>query len=438
LDWNNPELPKGLSAPACVVFAARNVYCHMSRIAVFICFFLIPAIGLSQQTIKGTVVNAESGVVIPGSSVFISNTSRGTTSNNQGHFELTNIPPGKYELIISSIGYETIVFPFSEKDLPLKLKVEMKVKVKELGNVTVEPFLEEGWDKWGRLFTDHFIGTTDNSARCRIKNTEVIKFRFYRKSNRVVAYADEPLLIENRALGYVIRYQLENFEVNFREHSTIYLGYTLFEDRTKEGKEPPARFRQRRDEAFKGSVTHFMQSLYKDQLLQEGYEVRRMVRTPNHEKTRVRAVYRGVRRVSAGTSSVSIQVKTEATSADSTAYYERILRQDDNIDTYGSALLSADSLIVQVEGKNKFLYFDNYLFITYKKEFEEDKYLTAQNLNRKKSFQRSLVTLNDGNVIVIDESGNYFNPQDFFTSGYWGWSEKIANMLPTDYVPSDD
>jgi hypothetical protein len=408
----------------------------MSRLLLAILLFFIQLFALSQQTIKGTVVNAESGAVIPGSSVFISNTSRGTTSDNQGHFELTNIPSGKYELIISSIGYETIVFPFSEKDLPVKLKVEMKVKVKELGNVIVEPFLEEGWDKWGKLFTEHFIGTVDNAERCKIKNTEAIKFRFYRKSNRVVAYADEPLQIENRSLGYTIQYQLENFEVNFREQSTIYLGYALFTDRTKEGKEPPARFRQRRDEAFKGSVVHFMQSIYKNQLQQEGYEVRRMVRTPNHEKARVRSIYRGVRRLTTGNSNVSVQIKQEGISNDSSAYYERIIRQDDNIDTYGSALLSADSLIVEVEGNYKLIHFDNYLFVTYKKELEEDKYLTSQNVGRKKTFQRSLVILNDGNIIATDEAGNYFNPQDFFTSGYWGWSEKIANMLPSDYTPS--
>ena len=42
--------------------------------------------------------------------------------------------------------------------------------------------------------------------------------------------------------------------------------------------------------------------------------------------------------------------------------------------------------------------------------------------------------LND-EFITVDDQGNYYNPQDFFTSLYWGWSEKISNLLPVDYVP---
>ncbi len=53
---------------------------------------------------------------------------------------------------------------------------------------------------------------------------------------------------------------------------------------------------------------------------------------------------------------------------------------------------------------------------------------------RSATFQRSLVILINGELITLDEAGSYFNPQDFLTSGYWGWSEKMANLLPTDYV----
>lgn len=170
----------------------------------------------SQRSIKGKVVNGITGEVLPGASVFISNTSKGTISNKQGYFELNDIPIGKHDLVISSIGYETNAFSFSAEQLPLQLKVEMEVKVRELPNVTVEPSVEEGWDKWGRLFMDNFIGSTPNAAQCKIKNEKSIRFRFYKKSNRVIAWCDEPLIVENKALGYKISYQLEDFEVNFK------------------------------------------------------------------------------------------------------------------------------------------------------------------------------------------------------------------------------
>ncbi|MBL7710518.1 MAG: carboxypeptidase-like regulatory domain-containing protein [Chitinophagaceae bacterium] len=393
----------------------------------------------AQRTIKGRVVNESTGAAIPGSSVFISNTSKGTVTNSEGKFELNDVPAGKHDLVISCIGYETNVYSFSEQQLPLQVKVQLSIKVKELANVTVEPFLEEGWDKWGKMFMDNFIGSTENGAHCKIKNSNKIKFRYYKKSNRVIAYADEPIIIENKALGYTIKYQLENFEVSFKEHTTFYLGYPLFEDKTKEGKEPKEKWQRRRTEAFKGSVVHFMQSLYNNKLKEEGFEVRRMVRSPNLEKERVKQIYKGPARTiktsPGGGMVIEIGAPSAGAAGDSSAYYQQVMRQKDHIDVYGADLLTSDSLIVQTEGKYKALYFPNYLYITYKGEFEEEAYLRSIMENRKPGFQRSLVMLLNDEFITVDDQGNYYNPQDFFTSWYWGWSEKISNLLPVDYVP---
>lgn len=391
------------------------------------CWFVLPA--HSQSFIKGRVVNATTNAPIAGCSIFISGTSIGTISNPEGYFELTNVASGKQELVVSSVGYETVVYPFTEAELPLNLKVQMNIKVQQLGNVTVEPFLEEGWDKWGKMFTDNFIGTTTNAAWCRIKNKDKLRFRYYKKSNRVVAFCDEPLMIENKALGYTIRYQLEDFEVNFKDGTTFYLGYTLFEDNTKEGKEPKEKWQRKREEAYNGSVMHFMRSLYNNKLLEEGFEVRRMTKIPNLEKQRIKAMYK-MQRVGN-----TVTVGFNNSNHDSAEYYNRVMRQEDMINVYGTSLLTADSLTVQSKGEEKFLIFDNYLYITYKNELEDEKYLESYRESRKPTFQRSYVTIINDEGIIVDKAGNYFNPQHFFTSAYWGWNEKIANMVPADYVP---
>jgi len=405
-------------------------------VALFTLFFTIAAAG--QMSIKGVVVNDATGLPIVGSSVFISNSSKGTVSNNSGQFELNNIPPGKYDLVISCIGYETNVMAFSVAQLPLRLKVELTLKAKELENVIVEPSIEEGWDKWGKMFMENFIGSTQNALQCNIKNTNKIRFRYYKKSNRVIAYCNEPVLIENKALGYTLKYQLENFEVNYKDRTTFYLGYPLFEDMTKDGKQIKGRWAKNRQEAFKGSVTHFMQALYSNKLAAEDFEVRRMVRGPNLEKERVKAIYKATVISNGETNgngvSIIISGKAPATGGDSSAYYQRIMRQPDQLDVYGSTILTADSIIVANEGRYKGLHFNDYLYITYKGEKEEEAYLRTQMEKRSATFQRSLVILINGELITLDEAGSYFNPQDFLTSGYWGWSEKMANLLPTDYV----
>lgn len=406
----------------------------MKKIPAILFFITSFLSSFSQPVIKGKVVSATNGDPIAGSSVFISNTSAGTTSAKDGSFELNNVPSGRHELVISCIGYETNVFSFSTEQLPLKLKVEMTVKVRELANVTVEPSVEEGWDKWGRMFTENFIGRTPNAAQCRIKNEKAIRFRFYKKSNRVIAYCDEPVILENKALGYRIVYQLEDFEVNFKAGTTYFAGYPLFEETGKNRK----RWDRNRDKAYYGSMQHFMYCVYHDSLQQHGFEVRRMVRVPNLEKDRVKAIYRPVPVMqSSGTGAVSVRIQRPDTpGADSTDYYERVMQQKDYQEIYGKELLSRDSLITAQEGEYKVLFFMDYLYVTYKNEQEDIEYVQQSGEKRGRFFQRSYIRLTNGNPLVIDMNGSYYPPQEIFSSAYWGWSEKIADLLPVDYKPS--
>jgi CarboxypepD_reg-like domain len=392
----------------------------------------------SQRTIKGRVVNEATGTAVAGSSVFITNTSRGTVTDNAGRFEINDVPPGKHELVISSIGYETNVFAFTESQLPLQLKVELTIKVKEMENVTVEPFTEEGWDKWGNYFVKNFIGETESASRCKIRNTQDIKFRFYKKTNRLIAYADVPIIIENKALGYTINYKLEEFETDFSKKSLLFVGYSLFEDLQKEGSYRN-RVQRKREEAYQGSIMHFMRSLYTNKLKEEGFEIRRLKIIPNYEKKRVQQIYKSGRLVSShGNIGVTITTHQDTTTGfppDSVAYYQQILRQRDNIEEYGSHLLSADSLVTMIEGVFKYVEFDDYLYIKFNKELEEERYLTTIFPTRKAGPQQSTVTLLGKKIIVVDENGFYFDSKEFYTSGYWGWSEKMGDNLPLDYVP---
>ncbi len=406
----------------------------MKKLPVILWLFLSLS-GMAQQSIKGRVVNATTGAPVPGSSVFITNTSKGTVSDANGQFELTAVPAGKHELIISSIGYETVVYPFTEAQLPLQLRVELQIKVKELQNVTVEPYVEEGWDKWGKTFTDNFIGFTDNATRCRIKNEKAIRFRYFKKSNRLVAFADEPLRIENRALGYTITYQLEDFEVNFKEKSTVYLGYSLYEESGRDRKS----LQKKRNEAYHGSMMHFIRSLYSNSLAENNFEVRRMVKVPNTEKERVKTIYKPVRTTNMMGGGVTIitQSEQEGIHPDSVRYYQSVLRQPDETDVYGNHLLNADSLLLKEDKGHKLFYFTDYLVVTYKGELEKEAYLRSQMQNRNPSFQRSLLFLPGLNPVWIERNGNYFNPKDMYFLGYWSWSDKMGDSLPLDYVPGN-
>jgi outer membrane receptor for ferrienterochelin and colicins len=72
---------------------------------VVISFLLVSAFMIGQ-TISGKITTAD-GEEIPYANVYLKKTKIGTSSNQNGFYELNNIPKEKYTLIISSIGFKT-------------------------------------------------------------------------------------------------------------------------------------------------------------------------------------------------------------------------------------------------------------------------------------------------------------------------------------------
>lgn len=65
------------------------------------------------QTIKGTIIDKQAQFALPGVNILIigSNPIKGTTTDADGKFRLTEIAPGRYDLKISFMGYKEIVLP---------------------------------------------------------------------------------------------------------------------------------------------------------------------------------------------------------------------------------------------------------------------------------------------------------------------------------------
>lgn len=385
-------------------------------------FTIISSSLFAQETnlISGKITDAN-GLPLPACSVFIANTSKGTISNADGQFELINPPLGTYDLIISCIGFETQVYTYKAAELPLKLIVQLKQKETELTAVFVEPYEKNGWNKWGNFFLQNFIGVTENAKNCTIKNIKIIHFRFSKKNNELNVFADEPLIIINKALGYNMKYQMEEFKINFRNHITFFSGYPLFQEISVSPKKE-IQTELKRQKAYYGSLRHFMKSLYHHELTEEGFQVIKTTKVPYAEKERVKALYKlqipeadtfEVR----GNDVVKIN-KPLIFSPDSLAYYDAILDKPDFYDK--NELINEDSLFIDDKNKIKLFFFTGNLHVIYKN--------TKEGI-----YGQSDIYLTTTSGIELDENGVFYPPKAIVVNGYWGINEKIANQLPVEY-----
>lgn len=402
----------------------------MKRFFILIAFVaLLTRLCFAQHTniITGIVSSADNSTPLPGCSVFISNTSKGTATDTKGAFELSNISPGTYQLIISSIGYETYVLVFTGKQLPLNLKIQLTPKAIELPDITVEPFLENGWEQWGIFFSSNFIGNSNNAFYCRIRNKKAIHFRYSKKQNILTAIADEPLIIDNEAMGYTIQFELEQFTFNENTNIIQCYGYSLFEEKSSSSKKTIERWRNNRRNAYLGSIMHFMRSLYIDHLELEGFNVKQIISVVNLEKKRVRTIYKSDS-MSTDTfrvdkNEIAQTNKSSNFPADSIHYYTRILQQPDSFETY-SRSLSASNLVQTDNDSLKNLFFAGRLYIEYKN-------------SKEKKFDQSIIKLLTPAPVQIQVNGNYDPPNEVFTTGHWASSEKMVNLLPYDFILTD-
>ena len=57
-------------------------------------------------TITGYVVDAATGKAMPFANVYLNGTTRGSITNEQGHYLLSGVPLGTVEVVASFVGYQ--------------------------------------------------------------------------------------------------------------------------------------------------------------------------------------------------------------------------------------------------------------------------------------------------------------------------------------------
>jgi hypothetical protein len=94
------------------------------------------------QTIRGKIVDADSKYPLPGATIILLNSDpqKGTTTNVDGTFELTEVPVGRQDIQVSFMGYETKTLNnlIVKSGKELVLNIELQENVQELEEVVIK------------------------------------------------------------------------------------------------------------------------------------------------------------------------------------------------------------------------------------------------------------------------------------------------------------
>lgn len=355
----------------------------MNKPFLFLIAICTSLFSFAQGTISGTVVDAETKQPLDGASVFAQNTTKGTITDKEGNFRL-RLEKGGYEINITFTGYISRTINL-EVTGDRTFNLELQKGDNTLGEVIIKNTNEvpDGWEKYGPFFIKHFIGATPNADSCTLLNPQALKFLYFKRNDRLKVLATEPLQIENKSLGYTIRYELDSFVHFFKTDMNSYRGKCLFLPMEGDSVQQIDWAAKRRD-AYYGSRLHFIRSYYDSTLENEGFVVNLYGPTKYEQFARVNNPY------------------------DSAYYYF-----DDNTG-------------------NAELFFPVKASIFYNKTAPEKRYLQQYKLPLDVPRQISYVDLTE--MIVIKSNGYFTEQKSWVNQGYWSW-KNLADQLPYDYEP---
>ncbi len=378
----------------------------------------------SQNTISGIVINGIDNGKLSAASVFINNSSKGTFTAIDGTFSIDAIRETNFELVISYTGFETISLKVTPENIHSIFSIKLFPRENELREIKITSPQKNGWKEWGTFFTKSFLGASDFALECKIINPEVLRF-YYDKQNQILsAYSHGNLIIHNRALGYNIRYQLEEFRYDGKNKIITYIGYTGFEDLNLNKNRN--KWTSNRREAYRGSLLHFMRSVYANTIATEGFILREKVKVFPTDSA-FKQIFRNGNLVT--------NVVIDSNQYFSVAGPKKALSNfPEYIDLFNKKIFEIAKAVASGSENQKSFYFLNYMQVVYKNAKEKNDYLKHlwRPLGSSK-FQTSEINLVMDEPILIEQNGVYFNPINVITSGYWGWC-KMAETLPIDYI----
>lgn len=229
---------------------------------IFVIFLLCFSIPFFAQGISGTVYDSVTNAPLEGASVYFEGTTRGGITDVNGRFVLNTGKQISSPLIVSYLGYTDAVLTASWTE---SMNIYLVTAPESLGEVVitgVKPFTRK---EMMHAFKEQFLGNSKAAKRCKILNEDVIDLWYDVPGKQLIASSNEPIIVENKFLGYEVRFRIVDFSIlyykmsvkSFDRIQTTYIGTTFFKDKQQDVKS----YEKRRQKVYKTSALRLMRSI---------------------------------------------------------------------------------------------------------------------------------------------------------------------------------
>lgn len=384
-------------------------------------FLLFPIVLFAQSgTITGKVARLDTKGALGKASVFLSNSSYGTSSNDDGTFTLSGVRPGQYELIVSMVGFEDYNQTILVGKDPIKINAELMPKVTQLHEVVITT--NANWKRNYAMFVKAFLGESENAKKCKILNPRDISLIYHKAQKTLEAFSDEFIVIENKALGYKVKFLLKSFKWDDINSITSWEGKVLYTELPASASQKKI-WEARRNDIYYGSSMHFFRSLQNATITQEGFVMMILVRKPNPERPPQELIQKKIDKFT--------NVNPDSLNHWITLYnlrkYDESLIREPLKETDVARSLNQPGLFA--------ITFPQCLYVIYTKKREEMEFKDIYRPLDMPNYETSVITLYKP-YALFDMNGSVVSSQSTLFEGTWS-KNKVAELLPVDYVPGE-
>lgn len=227
-----------------------------------------------SQVISGRVIDRATREGVPFANVYLNNTSLGVATALNGEFSLKGPEnPGVYEVVVSFVGYETLKFTINWAGADKQLGfIELAAKEVELKSIEVVAKRDVAWERKYKKFKKAFLGNSDYARECEILNPWELEFASD-KEGILLATANNPIQIQNNALGYLVFFDLTQFKT--QGQSYLIEGHTRFLEQPARDSIQKSRWKANREIIYRRSRQYLLQSMVQHRLRGEGFKLYR-------------------------------------------------------------------------------------------------------------------------------------------------------------------